>query len=511
MKRSKHSLSHFRNTTFNMGELVPISVIETLPGDTIQMSSSLLIRTSPLLAPVMHPVHVRVHHWFVPHRLVWSDWQDFITGGRDGLNASVFPTITPNTGSGYAVGSLSDYLGIPTGVDDLPHSAIPHRAYALIWNEYYRDPVLQTPLTIDLTDGPDTTTNVTLQNVCWEKDYFTSARSSAQLGAAVTLPLGTSAPVKTQASNNFTGAQEGIHFLDATAGAALGGGKSLASGTGGNLGKIGESGSALAMASTNGIYPANLYADLAAATGSTINALRENFAIQNFLEHRNRYGPRYSAYLKFLGVQSSDARLQRPVYLGGGRQTIQFSEVLQQAVTTSGTPNTGVGAMLGHGIGAMKSNRFRAFIEEHGYVISLCSVLPKTMYVNGLNRAWSRSTKYDFWQKEFQHIGQQAVLNKEVYWAHATPNGTFGYQDRYDEYRRHESSVHGDFRSTLNYWHLGRIFGSDPALNAAFVSSDPATRIFQSTSSDQLYVMAMNSIQARRLVAKEGTSSNLGG
>lgn len=509
MKRSKHSLSHFRNTTFNMGELVPISVIETLPGDSIQMSSSALIRTSPLLAPVMHPVHVRVHHWFVPHRLVWSDWQNFITGGKDGLNASVFPTITPNTGSGYAVGSLADYLGVPTGVDDLPHSALPFRAYALIWNEFYRDPVLQTELTIDLTDGADSTTSIALQNVCWEKDYFTSARSDAQLGAAVSLPLGTSATVKTNSTALLTGSQNPMYMKDAAAGAAPSFGRYLMTGAADpNRVDYATTGPT---AAGFGLYPSNLYADLATATGSTINQLRENFAIQTFLERRSRYGPRYSEYLRSLGVQSSDARLQRPVYLGGGRQTIQFSEVLQTGVTTSGTPSTGVGSLLGHGIGAVKSNRFRAFFEEHGYVISLMSVLPKTMYVNGLPRHWSRTSKYDFWQKEFQHIGQQAVLNKEVYWAHATPNGTFGYQDRYDEYRRHESSVHGDFRSTLNMWHLGRIFSSDPALNSTFVSSNPATRIFQSTTSDQLYVMAMNSVQARRLVAKEGTSSNLGG
>lgn len=507
MKRSKHSLSHFRNMTFNMGELVPCGLIEVLPGDSIQMASSLLIRTSPLLAPVMHPVHVRVHHWFVPHRLIWTDWQNFVTGGKDGLNASVYPTITPNTGAGYAVGSLADYLGVPTGVDDLPHSAIPFRAYSLIWNEFYRDPVLQTELTVDLTDGADTTTNITLQNVCWEKDYFTSARSSAQLGTAVTLPLGTRAPVlgiglssagatpSSQAQNESDGTQPTrtgwgvIDVQDATP-------------------QVNETHVFIKQLATT--YP-DIWADLSQATGSTVNQLRENFAIQNFLEARSRYGPRYSEYLRFLGIKSSDARLQRPEYLGGGRQTIQFSEVLQSGVTTSGTPSTGVGSMLGHGIGAMRSNRFRRFFEEHGYIVSLVSVLPKSMYVNGLPRHWSKATKYDFWQKEFQHIGQQAVLNKEVYWAHATPNGTFGYQDRYDEYRRHESSVHGDFRSTLNYWHLGRIFSSDPALNSAFVSSNPATRIFQSTASDQLYVMVMNSVQARRLVSREGTSSNLGG
>lgn len=507
MKRSKHSLSHFRNMTFSMGELVPAGLIEVLPGDSIQMASSVLLRASPLLAPVMHPVHVRIHHWFVPHRLVWSDWQNFITGGADGLNASTFPTITPNTGSGYAVGSLADYLGVPTGVDDLPHSAIPFRAYALIWNEFYRDPVLQSPLTIDLTDGADTTTNTTLQNVCWEKDYFTSARSTAQLGATVTLPLGTAAPVKTSVSDQVTGAQQAMTYYN-TAGSAPGATKTLGI-SAGTPASATYHDTAIG-ANPVGIYPANLYADLASATGSSINALRENFAIQTFLEHRSRYGPRYAEYLRFLGIRSSDARLARPEFLAGGRQTIQFSEVLQTGVTTSGTPSTGVGSMLGHGIAATRSNRFRRFFEEHGYILSLISVLPKTMYVNGLPRHWSYSSKYDFWQKEFQHIGQQAVLNKEVYWAHATPNGTFGYQDRYDHYRRVESSVHGEFRSSAaNYWHMGRIFSSDPALNAAFVSSNPTNRIYQSTTTDQLYAMVMNSVQARRLVAREGTSSNL--
>lgn len=498
MKRAKHSLSNFVNFTCNMGELVPMGKpLEVYPGDSVQLSTSMLIRTSPLLAPVMHPVHVRIHHWFVPHRLVWTDWQNFITGGSDGLNASTFPTITPNTGSGYAVGSLADYLGVPTGVDDLPHSALPFRGYALIWNEFYRDPVLQTALTIDLTDGADTTTNVTLQNVCWEKDYFTSARSSAQLGSAVTIPLGTSAPIvpTSNATPKFISTGEAEYNLVAKTDDDI-------------------------KASTDIGVEANmlwstpeLLADLANATGATINQLRENFAIQNFLEARARYGPRYTEYIRhaFNGVISSDARLQRPEYLGGGRQTIQFSEVLQTGVTTSGTPSTGVGSLLGHGIGAVRSNRFRRFFEEHGYVFSLVSVLPKTMYVNGLPRDYSYSTKYDFFQKEFAHIGQQPILNKEVYWAHATPNGTFGYQDRYDHLRRRESTVHGDFRGSLNHWHLGRIFASDPSLNSTFVSSNPATRIFQSTSTDQLYVMAMNSCQARRVIPKLGWSSNLGG
>lgn len=504
MKRSKHSLSNYQLLTCNMGELVPCGLTEVLPGDSIQHATSLLLRTSPLLTPVMHPVNIRIHHWFVPHRLVWDDWENFITGGPDGLNASVFPTYTINSGSGFAVGSLGDYLGVPTGVDDLPVSALPFRGYSLIWNEWYRDQDLQTALTIDRTDGADTTTNVALQNVAWEKDYFTTSRPWAQKGPSISLPLGTQAVVKTSASALFTGAQTKLGILT-TAGATPS--TDLGLSTGNPAGGI-ETGTALSGTGT-AIYPSNLYADLSTATAATINELREALAIQRYEEARARYGSRYTEYLRYLGVRSSDARLQRPEYLGGGKQTIQFSEVLQTAPTTSGTPATGVGAMLGHGIGAVRSNRYRRFFEEHGYVFSLLSVLPKTLYINGLGRHWSRTTKEDFYQKELEHIGQQEVLNKEVYWAHVTPNGVFGYQDRYDEYRRGTTNgnVHGDFRTTLNMWHLARIFSSDPALNSTFVGSNPATRIFQSTSSDQLYVMANHNMQARRLVSKLGTSS----
>lgn len=203
-----------------------------------------------------------------------------------------------------------------------------------------------------------------------------------------------------------------------------------------------------------------------------------------------------------MGVRSSDARLQRPEYLGGGRQTIQFSEVLQTAEGSNP-----VGEMAGHGIAAMRSNRYRRFFEEHGYIVTMMSVRPKTIYTQGLPRTWNRRTKEDFWQKELQHIGQQEVLNKEVYASHSNPNGTFGYQDRYDEYRRSESTVSGEFRtSLLDFWHMARMFSSDPALNADFVECVPTERIFAVPSQDVLYVMANHSIQARRLVAQTGHS-----
>ncbi|QXP44246.1 MAG: major capsid protein [Arizlama microvirus] len=490
MKRSKHSLSHYKLLSCDQGQLVPIGLMEVLPGDSIQHATSILTRVQPLLAPLMHPVHIRVHHWFVPHRLVWDDWEDFITGGPDGDDDSEFPTIDMG-GSGAAVSSLADYLGVPTGVAGLDVSALPFRGYALIFNEWYRDQDLVSQLAIDTTSGVDTTTSTTLQNVAWEKDYFTSARPWAQKGPEITIPLGTSAPVLGETSApTFRGSSP---TTDRTL-------------TLGTDGKVGYSGTAVG--STQSVWwgtDPNLYADLSNATAASINLLREAFALQRYEEARARYGSRYTEYLRYLGVRSSDARLQRPEYLGGGKQTLQISEVLQTGVTTAGSTD-GVGNLKGHGISALRSNRYRRFFEEHGYVFSLLSVKPKTIYANGLPRTWNRRTKEDFWQRELQHIGQQEVLNKEVYASHTSPDGTFGFQDRYDEYRRIESSIAGEFRSTLNFWHMARIFSSDPALNEDFVKSNPTTRIYPAPSADQLYIMAAHSIQARRLVAGAGTS-----
>lgn len=497
MKRSKFSLSHYKLFSGDQGQLLPCGLTEVLPGDAIQANTNCLIRCSPLLAPVMHPVDVRIHHWYVPHRLVWEDWEDFITGGPDGLNASVFPTITFGGGSGAAVSSLADYLGVTPLVNNLEVSALPFRGYAMIWNEWYRDQDLQNPLVIDETSGPDTTTSTALQNCDWEKDYFTSARPWEQKGPSITIPIGTRANVSGLgvAPGNTFSEVAGNTYKDATTAAA--GVVYPSATTPASAGAFAIRGTGLGA----GFKP-DVFADLTGASAVTINALREALALQRFEEARARYGSRYVEYLRYLGVKSSDARLQRPEYLGGGRQTIQFSEVLQ---TAEGTDP--VGELRGHGIASLRSNRYRRYFEEHGYIFTCLSVRPKTIYAQGLHRTWNRRVKEDFWQKELQHIGQQEILNKEVYAPHATPNGTFGFQDRYDEYRRAESSIGGEFRTTaLDYWHMARIFASAPALNASFVSCVPTERTFAVPSQNVLWIMAKHQIHARRLVAREGVS-----
>ena len=492
--RNKHSLSYTHLLSMNQGALVPVGLTEVLLGDSIQQASNILLRVSPLVTPVMHPVTVQVAHFYVPHRIIWEDFEDFITGGPDGLDASVFPTITFGGGSGAAVGSLADYLGVPPGVNNLEVSALPVRAYQLIFREWFRDQDLVTAPTIDITSGADTTTTTTLQFAGWEKDYFTTARPWEQKGPSITIPLGTEAPVKgigvattqtwaTSATVRESPGAPAVNYTNATRPSVDGNFYMAQNGSSG--------------------YP-DVYADLSNASAVTVNLLREALALQRFEEARSRFGSRYTEYLRYLGVHSSDGRLQRPELLATGRATVQFSEVLQTA--PSDIDDTPTGEMKGHGMATLRSNRYRRFFEEHGYVITLMWVRPKTIYGQGLFRTWNRRTKEDFWQRELEHIGQQPILNKELYAPHASPNGTFGYQDRYDEYRRSESRISGEFRTVLDSWHMARIFASDPALNSTFVSANPTDRIYASTNTDELYIYVKHSIQARRLVAKTGSS-----
>jgi hypothetical protein len=492
MRRNKFSLSNYKLLTCNLGELVPVNLTEVLPGDTVQQATSMLLRCTPLTAPPMHPVQVKIHHWFVPMRLVWDDWEDFITGGEDGADASTFPTIT--FAGALTAGTLSDYFGLPLGVAGLQVNALPYRAYALIFNEWYRDQKLQTALTIDTTDGADTTTSYILKRCNWEKDYFVGAQDDTQLGTEVTLPLGTDAPVLGIGKENQT--------YDFSSGSAYETDASSTT-TYASYAKNDYTGNVddrfyFEEDPNNTGYP-NIRADLSNATAATINELREAMALQKYAEARQIYGARYTEYLRYLGVKPSDARLQRPEYLGGGKQTVQFSEVLS-------TDGANTGSLKGHGIAASKSNRYRKFFEEHGYIMSLMYVRPRSLYEQGVSKMWSKTTKEEFFQKELQHIGMDEVLNKEVYAAHTTPTGTFGYRNRYDEYRKGVNHVCGEFHNGEQYdhWHFGRKFSSDPSLNDTFITCTPKVDPFADQTNDHLLVMANNSIQARRLLSKKG-------
>jgi len=443
----------------NQGWMIPIGLMEVLPGDTFQHSTSALIRVSPLLAPVMHPVHVRIHHWFVPHRLTWDNFNEFITGGPDNDDPHTFPTVQLSAGDWSTPFTMADYFGIADpGSYTFDVSALPFRAYNLIFNEYYRDQDLQAEASVVTTDGVDSSTSRLLKQICWERDRFTMARPWEQKGTQVSIPIETDGTVPTLTGGGVTNA---TLVNDTT-----------------TINKLQAAG-----ASSNGTM---IWGD---NSGFRVdpNDLREAMALQRFAENRARFGSRYTEYLASLGVKCSDARLQRPEFLGGGKQTIQFSEVLQTAPdTTSGTTDpTGVGDLKGHGIGALKSNKYRKFFEEHGYVISIMSVKPKTVYSQGCPRHFFKTTKEEYWQKELEHIGSQPIYNKEVYTPHTTPDGTFGYCDRYDDYRRIESDVSGEFRdgAGLDYWHMARAFSTDPTLNSSFVESTPTDRDWETSDS----------------------------
>lgn len=503
-KRSKFSLSHYRLFSGRMGMMMPIGITECLPGDTFQQATSVFLRCSPLVTPVMHPVHVTVHHWFIPTRLLWNKWEDFITGGPDGMDASVMPTIKAPAQGGFAVGSLADYMAVPSGIPNLEVCALPFRAYALLYNECYRDQDLESELPLSLESGLDTTTNTTLQRCDWARDYFTTARPWPQKGPSVTVPVNygdgsgpslsaiqiTGSPQLVSSGAGWQKINDGVssgvkyNAWCASSGSPANAGLSVNKGT---------------LAASATITPGD------PGIGSVdINQLREAFALQRFEEHRALYGSRYVEYLRYLGVKSSDGRLQRPEYLGGSRQTIQFSEVLQ----TAPGGDDPVGALKGHGIGAMRTNRYRRFFEEHGYVLTVMMVRPISVYMQGLSRMWNRRVKEDYYQRELQHIGQQEVLTKELYAGNAegptADDVVFGYQNRYDEYRWHESYVSGEFRNILNSWHMARDFANAPTLNADFINAVPTTRIFAAQQNDTLYCMANHSIQARRLMSKYG-------
>lgn len=492
IRRSKHNLSATALSTFDPGEFIPYSCLEIIPGDGIRGNTDAILRCLPLLAPIMHEVEVNITHAYVPYRLIWEDFEDFITGGDDGLNASTLPTID-FSGGAVANGDLANYLGLPIGFDSTA-SALPFRAYSLFYNDHLRDEELQTELTIDLTSGADTTTNTTLKNVNWGGSRFTKSESSTQLGTAVTLPLGSRADVL------------GIGIDDADAWSNPNN-IEIMDGSGGTTTYTTDD------LAVNGpqLYGGSLdiYADLSNATGATINELREALALQKFMEMRQIYGSTYEKVMEMdYGVKSQDGRLSNSEILSRGRGKITFSEVLATAET--GT-SVDVGDMKGHGIAAMRTNRFQSFFPEFGLLMSFISVRPKEQYSQGVPRHFLKSTKEDFYNKNLESMGMQEITNREVKYDHSTPGGTFAYEPRFNEYKSNANTAAGDFANgqSLEHWHMARSLSGDPAKNSSFITCSPTQRVFAQSTTDNLLGMFRNRFIARRLVKKSNMPSGL--
>ena len=469
MKRNKFNLSHYHLTTGNLGEMLVLGNVEILPGDSVQMETTALVRAEPQLKPIMHPVSMAIKHFFVPNRLVWSDWDEFITGAMD-TNP---PT---HAGAAHTVGQLSDYLGIYRDPSNTFNN-LALRSVNMVWNEYFRDKDIQSER--DLGDN-------TVPLVNWAKDYFTTSRPWAQKGDAVTLPVGTKAAVKFDAYNG-TGHDDKHAAVSGATGAENWGYADDASGTNYTGLAAGQD--------------ATLYADMSDANAIDIRDFREAFALQRFAEARARYGSSYVDYLRYHGINPSDSRLQRPEYLAGGSAPFNFSEVMNTAAN-GGTDV--VGEMYGHGIGAIRSNRFRRFFQEHGHLITVGYLRPRSIYTQAHPKKYSRTEKEDYWTKELEGVGAEEILNKEIYAAHSDPDGTFGFGERYADYRTEPSRVSGEFReSTSNDWHLGRVFASDPALNTSFLECNPSKRIFAEQTKDSLKLLVDHKIVARRQVGRK--------
>lgn len=466
ISRSSFNRSHGYKTTFDAGFLIPIFVDEALPGDTFNLSSSIFARLATPIAPIMDNIFLDGFFFAVPMRLIWDNWKKFNGEQKDPGDSTDYlePVMVSPAVTGFGELSLSDYFGIPTKVPGLTVNSKFHRAYNLIWNEWFRDQNLQASVPVPKGDGPDTSTDFTLLRRGKRHDYFTSALPWPQKGPAVKLPLGAQAPIYSNAPFDGTQNNNNTLAIYKTSDNTL---RNIAANTQYIYGSIANPAAA------------PMYADLTAATASTINELRQAFQLQKLFERDARGGTRYTEIIKaHFGVTSPDARLQRPEYLGGFSIPVSLHSVPQTSSTDAETPQ---GNLAAYGTAAASGRGFGQSFTEHCVIIGMVSARADLNYQQGLNRMFSRRTRYDYYWPALSHIGEQAVLNKEIYAvgsANAAQDAAvFGYQERYAEYRYKPSVVTGQMRSNattpLDIWHLSQQFGALPTLNSTFIQENP--------------------------------------
>jgi hypothetical protein len=503
-KYNTFDLSHDKRMSLKMGEIIPVMALDVLPGDKFTIESSHLTRMMPLVAPVMHNVKVKVRYFFSPNRLVWDNWEDFITGPESATDTTE-PT-HPYIDVSSIPSSLADYMGVSTAdgtsAQTVDVNALPFAHYQLIFNEYFRDQNLVTEVNAQLTDG-DNTSNTDLtakRRVAWAHDRYTASLPFTQKGPEVTLPVVQTGdiPLSFDATNTT---RQHLHFR--TNSGFLFNGQVGSDSAGNIIDTNSQAEAKIDITGANYVSAADINVQAA-----TINQLREAFAIQKWLELNARTGNRYTEHIQaHFGVKPQDARLQRPEEFGGSIANIEFSEVLQQSQsTTSGADASPLGQMGGHGVTASGSRKASYYAQEHGWIFAFMYVVPETTYYQGVPAKFSKVDRYDYYQPLLAHLGEQPVTQKELY-AVGSPldNNTFGYLPIYDEYRHETNSVHGLMKTDLEHWHLGRKFANAPQLNSAFIRCNPGDRIFAVEGEEQVLAHVYNDIKVGRKVPYYGT------